>query len=149
MNANVNGLIHPHLFYEGRCEEAIEFYKKNLGAEVQFLMRIKESPEPQPPGSTPPGSGDKILHARVRIGQSILLMADGRCNGKPVFDGFTLTLIVATPEESERAFKALADGGQVRMPLVKTFFSPSFGMVADRFGLGWMVLVHQEPPPGK
>jgi PhnB protein len=149
MSANVNGHIMPYLFYEGRCEEAIEFYKKAVGAEVQFMMRIKESPEPQPPGSTPPGCEDKILYARVRIGKSFLSMGDARCSGKPNFDGFSLSLLVATAEEAERAFKALADGGQVRMPLAKTFFSPSFGMVADRFGLGWMVLVEQAPPQGK
>jgi PhnB protein len=149
MNANNNGLIQPYLFYEGRCEEAIEFYKKALGAEVQFMIRIGESPEKPPAGSMPPGSENKILHARVSIGQSTLLMGDAHCSGKPVFEGFFLSLTVNTPEEVERCFKALSDGGQVRMPVAKTFFSPSFGMVVDRFGVGWMVLVHPMDPPRK
>jgi PhnB protein len=139
----------PYLFYEGRCEEAIEFYKKALGAELQFMMRFKESPEPPPPGCVPPGAEGKIMHAQLRIGQAVLMMGDARCTGKPVFEGFSLSLALSSVQEVEQAFKALSDGGQVRMPLAKTFFSPSFGMLADRFGVGWMVLVHQAPPQGK
>ena len=140
---NNNGLVQPYLFFEGRCEEAIEFYKKALGAEVQFLMRFKESPEPPPPGCVPPGAEGKIMHAQVRIGQTVVMMGDARCSGKPVFEGFSLSLSVSSEAEVDRYFNALAEGGQVRMPLAKTFFSPRFGMVADRFGVGWMVLVHQ------
>jgi PhnB protein len=140
MNANVNGLIHPYLFFEGRCEEAIEFYKKALGAEVQFMMRYKESPEPPAPGCMPAGSENKIMHGQIRIGQAVVMMSDGRCSGKPAFDGFSLSLSYATEADVDRYFNALADGGKIIMPLAKTFFSPRFGMVADRFGVGWMLI---------
>ena len=133
--------IESYLFFNGRCEEAIEFYKKVLGAEVQMLMRNKESPEPHPPGMLPPGSENKVMHATLRVGSSNLMLSDGRCDGKPEFKGFTLSLDAATEAEAERLFSALADGGTVQMPLAKTFWSPKFGMVADRFGVGWMVSV--------
>ena len=133
--------IESYLFFNGRCEEAIEFYKKVLGAEVQMLMRNKESPEPHPPGMLPPGSENKVMHATLRVGSSNLMVSDGRCDGKPEFKGFTLSLDAATEAEAERLFSALADGGTVQMPLAKTFWSPKFGMVADRFGVGWMVSV--------
>jgi PhnB protein len=146
---NNNALIQPYLFFEGRCEEAIEFYKKTLGAEVLMLMRYSDSPEPPPPGAVPPGSEKKIMHASVRIGQSAVMMSDGRCTGKPAsFDGFSLSVSVSTPTEVDKIFNALADGGQIGMPLAKTFFSPRFGMVADRFGVRWMVIV-QQPMPAK
>lgn len=146
---NNNGLIQPYLCYEGRCEEAMEFYKKALGAEVQFMMRFKESPEPPPPGCVPAGSENKIMHAQVRIGQTVVMMSDGRSSGKPVFDGISLSLTLPTTAEVEQTFKALADGGQVGMPLAKTFFSANFGMVADRFGVSWMVLVQPTVQHGK
>jgi PhnB protein len=133
--------IEPYLFFEGRTEEAVEFYRKALGAEVQMLMRYKESPEPPPPGMVPPGSENKVMHASLRIGDAIVMMSDGECSGKPNFEGFSLSLTVKTPGEADRFFNALADGGKVQMPLSKTFWSPRFGMVADRFGVGWMVNV--------
>ncbi len=133
--------VQPYLFFEGRCEEAIEFYRSALGAEVTALLRYKESPEPSPPGMIPPGSDDKVLHASFRIGDSTVFASDGMCGGAPSFQGFSLSLSAANGAEAERLFAALADGGQVQMPLSKTFFSPHFGMVADRFGVGWMVLV--------
>ena len=133
--------IASYLFFNGRCEEAIEFYKRALGAEVLMLMRNKESPEPTPPGMLPPGSENKVLHATIRVGSSNLMLSDGRCDGKPVFNGFSLSLNAASVAEAERLFAALADGGAVQMPLAKTFWSPRFGMVADRFGVGWMVSV--------
>jgi PhnB protein len=144
-NTNNNGFVQVHLNFEGRCDEAIEFYKKALGAEVEFLLRFKDSPEPPPPGCVPAGAEGKVMHAQLRIGQTVLMMGDARCTGKPVFEGFSLSLGVATEAEVDRYFNGLADGGQVRMPLAKTFFSPRFGMVADRFGVGWMVLVHGAP----
>jgi PhnB protein len=146
---NNDGLIQPYLFFEGRCEEAIEFYKKTLGAEVQFMMRYKESPEPSAADCLSAGSENKIMHAQVRIGQTVVMMSDGRASGKPVFDGFSLSLTLPTTAEVERSFKALADGGQVGMPLAKTFFSANFGMVADRFGVKWMVLVQPTVQHGK
>ena len=133
--------IEAYLFFNGRCEEAIEFYGKALGAEVQMLMRNRDAPEKPPPGMLPPGSDDKVMHANLRVGSSILMVSDGRCDGKPDFKGFALSLDAATEAEAERMFNALSDGGTVQMPLAQTFWSPRFGMVADRFGVGWMVSV--------
>jgi PhnB protein len=134
-------LVQPYLFFDGRCEEALEFYRRALGAEVLMLMRFKDSPEPPQPGMCPPGSGEKVMHASFRIGETTLMASDGRCEGKPSFQGFSLSLTVPAEAEAERLFAALADGGQVQMPLTKTFFSARFGMVSDRFGVCWMVLV--------
>jgi PhnB protein len=136
-----NHIVQPYLFFDGRCEAAIEFYRLALGAEVLTLMRFKDSPEPQQPGMCPPGSDNKIMHASIRIGETTLMASDGRCMGKPNFQGFSLSLTVPTEAEAERLFAALADSGQVQMPLAKTFFSARFGMVADRFGVSWSVLV--------
>ena len=133
--------VQPYLFFDGRCEEAIEFYKKTLGAEVMMLMRFKESPVPSE--HVPPGGENKVMHSALRIGENTIMASDGECQGKPSFKGFSLSLSVKTDAEAERLFNALADGGQVRMPLGKTFFASRFGMVADRFGVGWMVIVEQ------
>ncbi len=134
--------VQPYLFFDGRCEEALEFYKKALGAEVKALLRFKDNPEPQP-GMTPPGAENKVMHANFRIGDTEMLASDGRCLGQPKFQGFSLSLWAKTEAEADKKFAALADGGQVQMPLAKMFFSPRFGMVADKFGIGWMVLVSQ------
>ena len=134
-------LVQPYLDFGGRCEEAIEFYRRALGAEVTALHRYKDSPEPHAPGMTPPGAENKVMHASLRIGDSTVLASDGRCQGGVTFHGFSLSLTVANEAEAERRFAALAEGGQVHMPLMKTFFSPRFGMVADRFGVCWMVYV--------
>jgi len=128
----------PYLFLDGRCEEALAFYRKTLGAEVEMMMRFKESPDPT---MVPPDGGDKIMHASFRIGETTVMASDGRCLGQPTFQGFALSLTVSDEAEADRFFGALSDGGQVQMPLTKTFFSPLFGMVADRFGVSWMVLV--------
>jgi PhnB protein len=135
--------IQPYLFFEGRCEEAIEFYRRTLGAEPIMLMRWKDCPEPAQPGMTPP-SPDKIMHARLKIGATTVMMADGMCQGHASFQWFSLSATVADRAEAERVFNALGDGGEVRMPLGETFFSPAFGMVADRFGVGWMVYVEPQ-----
>jgi len=132
--------LQPYLSFEGRCEEAIEFYRHALGAEVTMLMRFSENPEP---GGCAPAAGDKVMHASLRIGEATLLLSDGRCGGQPAFQGFGLSLAVANEAEADRLFTALAEGGEVQMPLSKTFFSPRFGMVADRFGVCWMVIVPQ------
>ncbi len=134
--------IQPYLFFEGRCEEAADYYRRTLGAEVTMLMRFKDAP-PQPTGEcvVPPEAADKVMHMSLRIGETTILASDGRCQGKPNFQGFALSLTVANEAEAERLFAALGDGGQVQMPLAKTFFSPRFGMVADRFGVSWMVYV--------
>ncbi|HKE34672.1 MAG TPA: VOC family protein [Candidatus Acidoferrum sp.] len=133
--------VETYLFFNGRCEEAIEFYKKILGAEVTMLVRFKDSPEPPQPGMVPPGSENKIMHASFRIGDTTLMASDGHCTGQTNFQGFSESLTVANEAEADRKFAALAEGGQVQMPLTKTFWSPRFGMVTDRFGVGWMVSV--------
>ncbi len=135
-------LLQPYLFFNGRCEEAIEFYRKALGAEVDMLMRFTDNPEPIQPGMIPPGSENKVMHASLRIGENLVMASDGRCTGQSSFQGFSLSLQVADTAETERYFNALAEGGQVNMPLAKTFYSPSFGMVADRFGVSWMIMAH-------
>ena len=128
--------IQPYLFFDGCCDEAIEFYRGALGAETTMLMRYKDSPEPASHGAE-----DKVMHANLRIGETTVLASDGRCGGKPSFQGFALSLTVPDESEAERLFAALGDGGQVQMPMAKTFFSPRFGMVVDRFGVSWMVYV--------
>jgi PhnB protein len=133
--------VTPYLMFDGRCEEAINFYKKALGAEVAMMMRFKESPEKPPPDMVPPGSDNKIMHACMRINGAELMASDGCARGQPKFEGFSLSVNAKDEAEADRMFAALADGGQVRMPLGKTFFAKRFGMVADRFGVGWMVLV--------
>jgi PhnB protein len=133
--------VQPYLFFDGRCEEALEFYRRALGAEVTMLMRFKDSPEPPQSGTCPPGSDAKVMHASVRIGDTTVMASDGRCMGQPSFQGFSLTVTASDEAEAERLFNALADGGQVQMPLTRTFFSPRFGMAADRFGVSWMVIV--------
>jgi PhnB protein len=133
--------VEPYLFFEGRCDEAVEFYRKHLGAEVGPLMRYKESPEPHRPGMLPPGSENKVMHGVIKIGDTKVMVSDGRCSGEPVFQGFALTITAPDVTQADRVFAALADGGQMRMPLAKTFFSPRFGMATDRFGVLWMVIV--------
>lgn len=133
--------IQPYLFFEGSCEAAVEFYKRAVGAEIKLLVRIKDAPDPPPASMVPPGSENKILHVTLQIGDSQLLASDGRCSGKPDFQGFSLSLSLPGSTEAERAFGALSDGGTVDMPLAKTFFSPRFGMLTDRFGVRWMVTV--------
>jgi PhnB protein len=131
--------VQPYLHFDGRCEEAIDFYRDKLGAEVTMLMRFKDAPEPAK--MVPPGSENKVMHAHLRIGGADVLASDGRCQGNPQFQGFSLSLTAASNDEAEKMFAALSDGGVVQMPLSTTFFSPRFGMVADRFGVSWMVYV--------
>ena len=134
-------LVQPYLFFDGRCEEALEFYKSALGAEIQMLMRFKDNPEPQ---AKPTGVGDKVMHTSFRIGETTVMASDGRCQGRPSFQGFALSLTAPNDAEAERLFAALAEGGQVQMPLARTFFSSRFGMVADRFGVSWMIYVEPQ-----
>jgi PhnB protein len=130
--------IQPYLFFDGRCEEAVEFYKSKLGAKVEMLMRFRENPEP---AANPPGSDDKVMHACLRIGDTAVMASDGNCAGKPSFQGFSVSLTAKDEPEARRLFATLGEGGQVQMPFAQTFFSPGFGMVADRFGVSWMVIV--------
>jgi len=129
--------VQPYLFFDGRCDEALGFYRKALGAEMEMLMRFKDGPERS---MIPPGSEEKVMHASFRIGDTVIMASDGKCLGKPSFQGFALALTAADDAAAARLFAALSDGGQVQMPLAKTFFASSFGMVADRFGVSWMVL---------
>jgi len=133
--------IEPYLFFEGRCDEAVDFYRKNLGAEVSVLMRYKESPEPHQTGMLPPGSEDKVMHGVIKIGDTKVMVSDGRCSGKPAFQGFALTITAPDVARADKMFAALADGGQVQVAQAKTFFSPRFGMVTDRFGVLWIIIV--------
>ena len=130
--------VHPYLFLEGRAEEAIEYYRQHLGAKVNRIVRIKDSPEPNT--MVPPGNENKLLHADFHIGDSMIGISDGFCSGKPKFEGVRLTLTCANKADAERSFAALSDGGEVHQPLIQTFFSPAFGMLADRFGVPWMIL---------
>jgi PhnB protein len=132
--------VQPYLAFEGRCDEAIEFYKTAIGAKVEMLMRFKEAPDQS---MISPGNADKVMHAALRAGDAMILMSDGRCNGSPNFHGIALALSASTDADAERIFGALAEGGKVNMPLTKTFFSSRFGMLSDKFGVGWMVLVAQ------
>jgi PhnB protein len=130
--------VQPYLNFDGRCDEALEFYKQAIGAKVGMLLRFKEAPDKS---MISPGSEEKVMHSAVQVGDSTVLMSDGRCTGKPNFNGIALTISAKTEAEADKLFNGLAEGGQVTMPLAKTFFSPKFGMVADKFGVGWMVLV--------
>jgi PhnB protein len=138
-----NVSIQPYLFFGGRCEEAIEFYRKALAAEVRMMVRFKEAPEKQP--DLPECFEDKIMHASLQIGDTLLMASDGRCEGPQAFEGFSLSITVPDEAEAERAFTALSDGGLVTMPLEKTFWAPKFGMLQDKFGVGWMISVMPKP----
>jgi PhnB protein len=139
--------VQSYLFFEGRCEEALEFYRAKLGAEVTMLMRFKDGPQPEPGAemcggmSGPPPAEDNVMHAEFRIGDTTLMASDGMAREPASFRGFSLSLTVADEADAKRKFAALGEGGQVQMPLGPTFFSPCFGMVQDRFGVSWMVIV--------
>ncbi len=135
--------VQAYLFFDGRCEEAIEFYKQVLGAKDVLIMRFKDAPKSEASSMCAPGNEDKVMHANFTIGNTQLMASDGNATGKPNFQGFALSYSAADETTAESVFAALADGGQVQMPMTKTFFSPRFGMVADRFGVSWMVLVPQ------
>jgi len=137
---NTSIVIQPYLFFAGRCQEALDFYCSAVGAEVDMIMRFDESPVPMPAGMLQPGFERKIMHSAFRVGGSQILASDGT-NDDAGFKGFQLALTVPTEADADRAFAALSDGGQVKMPLAKTFWSPRYGMLADRFGVGWMVMV--------
>jgi len=132
--------ITPYLQFAGRADEAIAFYRAAAGAELGTLMRFRESPAPPPPGMLQPGFEDKVMHAELRIGGALLMLSDG-CDDRTRMSGFSLALTVPSEAEARRAFDRLADGGTVMMPLCQTFWSPCFGMLTDRFGVSWMVMV--------
>ncbi|MEW6238861.1 MAG: VOC family protein [Candidatus Omnitrophota bacterium] len=130
--------VQPYLFFDGRCEEALEFYRNVLDAEILMMMRFKESPDPAMRQS---GAPDKVMHSSFRIGETTLMASDGRCQEEPSFHGFSLSITVPDAVKADTLFAALSEGGQIQMPLIQTFFSPKFGMVADRFGVSWMIIV--------
>jgi PhnB protein len=136
-------IVQPYVFFDGKCEEALEFYKRALGVRVNMLMRYKDSPEAPPPGCGPTDS-NKVMHANFSIGETQIMASDGRATGNPKFEGFALSLSLPTPADVDKAFNALANGGKIEMPLAKTFFSERFGMVVDKFGVFWMLLVTPE-----
>ena len=140
MTEQHSATVQPYLFFDGKCEEALEFYKNAIGAEIEMLMRFKENPDKPDPSHVPPNSDDKVMHAAFRVGETQILASDGMCAGKPAFQGFGLTLNAKSDAEAEKLFAAVGRGGQVQMPLGKTFFASKFGMVADRFGIMWMVI---------
>jgi PhnB protein len=132
-----------YLFFNGRTEEALEFYKKTLGIEVGMLMRFKDAPGPQDPNCAPPSNPNGVMHCSFKLGGQQIMASDGNGGGKPEFKGFSLTLAVDSEAEADRLFAALSEGGQVHQPMIKTFFSPKFGVLADKFGIGWMVMLGQ------
>ena len=131
--------VQSYLFFDGRCEEALEFYKKAVGAKVEMLMHFKDMPADQK-SMMPPGSEGKVMHACIKVGDSSILLSDGNCEGKPTFAGVTLTINATSDSEADKLFAALGQGGQVQMPIAETFFATRFGMVADKFGMSWMVI---------
>src|SRR5512134_483728 len=133
--------VQPYLFFEGRAEEALNFYTKALGTKPDMMMRYRESPEPPPPDKVPPGSEDKVMHASFHVGDTEVMLSDGFCSGTPKFGGFSLAIGAVDETAARRYFDALSEGGAVTMPLSATFWSPCFGMLTDRFGVGWMVSV--------
>jgi len=138
-------VVEPYLIFDGRCDEAIAFYKKAIGAEVQMLMRFKDNPQPPPAGTIPPEADNKVMHASLRIGDTTVMASDGgHCTGHPKFGGFSLSISAKDEAQARKLFAALGDGGTVTMPMSKTFFSPAFGMVTDRLGVSWMVIVPQQ-----
>ena len=133
--------VQSYLTFNGRCEEAIEFYKKALGAKVEMMMRFKEAPGDH---KCSPGTENNIMHSCLRIGDTAVMASDGMAQGKPEFKGFSLSVNAADETEAKKLFSALGKGGKVTLPLGKTFYSPSFGMLTDKFGVGWMVIVPQK-----
>ncbi len=140
--ATSNLSVQPYLFFGGRCDEALEFYRNALGAEIVMLSRFKDAPDQ---GMAQPGMEEKVMHASFRIGETILMASDGSCDGSQKFDGFSLSITVPDDAAADRAFNALAEGGKVEMPLTTTFWAPKFGMLEDRFGVGWMISVQHKP----
>jgi len=130
--------VQPYLDFNGRCDEALEFYKRALGAKVEMLMRWKDSPDKS---MVTPQNADKVMHSQFQIGDTTVMASDGRSSGQPNFHCIMLSISANSEADADKLFAGLADGGQVQMPMGKTFFSPRFGMVADKFGVGWMVLV--------
>jgi len=145
---SAKAIVQPYLFFGGRCDEALEFYKKALGAQVGMLMRFKDSPEALPP-NMPPGSENRVMHTSFRVGDTVIMASDG-CDQNASFNGFSLSLTFDNESDADRVFGLLSEGGKVQMPMSKTFWSPRFGMLTDRFGVAWMVgVAHDQGEHGK
>jgi PhnB protein len=138
-------LVQPYLFFAGNCEEAVNFYSRALGAQVEMIMRYKDSPEPMPPGMIPPGFEDKVMHSSFRVGGNTIMASDNCQPGAKPFGGFSISLSLPTVAEVDRAFHALSEGGKVDMALDKTFWSSRFGMLTDKFGVAWMIGINEAP----
>ncbi len=136
--------VEPYLDFNGRCDEALEFYKKAIGAEVTFVMRFKDAPASHGPGTPTPGTENKVMHSSLRIGDTTVMATDGHCKGTLSFTGVSLSLSASTDAQAAKLFAGLSDGGKVYVPMSKTFFASSFGMVADRFGVMWMIIAGQQ-----
>jgi PhnB protein len=132
--------VQPYLFFDGKCDEALAFYKTAIGAEPKMVLRFKEAPDQS---MVTPGTENKVMHAQIQLGDAIVMMSDGRCSGSTNFKGFALAITLASEAETDKTFNALAAGGQVTMPMAKIFFSPRFGMLSDKFGVGWMIMASQ------
>lgn len=135
-------LVQAYLFFDGTCEEALQFYERAIGAKIEALMRFSECPDQQ---YVAPGTHDKIMHANFRVGDTQLMASDGNCSGAANFAGVSLSITVTSNGDADRLFNALADGGQIQMPLGETFFAHRFGMVADKFGVSWMIIHPKQP----
>lgn len=133
----------PYVFFDGRCQEALDFYKKAIGIQPGMMMRYGDSPEPSPEGMTIPK--DNIMHAEFKLGDTTIFCSDGMSQGTPKFDGFSLAIAADDKSDCEKKFKALSDGGEVVQPLIETFFAHSFGMLKDKFGVNWMLIVSKQP----
>jgi len=137
MAVQQNETVQPYIFFDGKCEEALEFYKGAIGAKVDMMMRFKEAPDQS---QMQPNTGEKVMHAAFHVGTTQVLASDGHCAGKPSFQGFGLALTAKNAAEAEKLFASVGNGGQVLQPLTKTFFASKFGMVTDKFGIMWMVM---------
>ena len=135
-------IVEPYLFFAGRCDDALEYYRLHLGAEIGMVMRFSQNPGPTG-CPLPENWGDKVMHASFTIGASRLMGSDGMVESMPK-DGHCMSLTLPDEAEARRVFAVLADGGEVSMPIDRTFWSPCFGMVRDRFGIDWMITVPEQ-----
>ena len=129
--------VQPYVFFDGKCDEALQFYQRALGAKVNALMRFSEAPDQS---QIKPESKNKVMHSAFQIGETEILASDGYCLGAPAFQGFALTINAANSAEALKLFTGIAEGGKIQMPLEKTFFAASFGIAVDKFGVSWMVI---------
>ena len=130
----------PYLFFNGRCEEALAFYSKTIGAKAEGMMRFSQNPDQS---TTTPANKDKVMHAQFKLGDSMIFVSDGMATGKTNFDGFSLAIAADSEADAKQMFGALGEGGAVTVPLSETFFAKSFGMLKDRFGVSWMLIVQK------